>query len=297
MSGNLPWFPFWVRDFLTSRTVAAMSMEEVGVYIMLLCQQWEDGPIPNDPDSIARIIRADPNVVRTTLERCFNVVQDRWQNDRLEKVREEQQEKAEKYSRAGRASGRARRNNKARNDLERRSNDVRTSLEHPSNNTDTDTDKRKETDSSKSLPISDLWGVWLEELGAGKGKPPKLTTQRRLKLKALYLEHLEDEDDPLAFFRRILKTVQRSDHHMSKRAYQMPESLFVSEDRRDKWVQETLNPSKPKPGTEAHKVAQRGEPRAPVLQVYRDPEDHGIQPVDVGSLLRQAGIERPNGAA
>jgi hypothetical protein len=103
-------------------------------------------------------------------------------------------------------------------------------------------EKKKETDTSKpDEPVVDLWGVWLEELG-GTGRKPTLTPKRKQKLRDLYREQLSELPDPLDGFRRILRAVQRSDHHMSDRAYQMPDSLFRNPERRDSWAQKGLGP-------------------------------------------------------
>lgn len=106
-------------------------------------------------------------------------------------------------------------------------------------------ERTTKTPMSKSdEPISDLWGVWLEELG-GDPPHPRLTTKRRQKLRDLYREQLRKAPDPVALFRDVLRAVKRSEHHMSKRAYQMPDSLFRNEERRDTWVQAALNPDRP----------------------------------------------------
>ena len=95
--------------------------------------------------------------------------------------------------------------------------------------------KKKESDGEGSDVVVDMWAVWLDELGGG-GRKPKLTAKRKQKLRELFAEQLSDADDPVALFRRILHAVKRSDHHMSDRAYQMPESLFRNQERRDRWT-------------------------------------------------------------
>ena len=92
-----------------------------------------------------------------------------------------------------------------------------------------------ETRPESKPPIPDLWQAWVEELG-GKPPVPRLTAQRRRKLLALYREQLKARTDPVGFFRLILGAVKHSDHHMSKRDYQFPESLFSSEEKRDRWA-------------------------------------------------------------
>ena len=94
----------------------------------------------------------------------------------------------------------------------------------------------KELDTSKSkAAITDMWRIWLEELG-GKPPYPKLTDDRRKKLGLLWDEQLRDQDSPLACFRSILRAIKASEFHMSKRAYQLPESTFRDANKRDTWA-------------------------------------------------------------
>lgn len=87
-----------------------------------------------------------------------------------------------------------------------------------------------------------LWEAWLDAFQNG-GPEPTLTEKRKQKLRALYDEQLSrpENDDPLEAFEAILEAVQESDHHMSKRAYQFPESLFVSPERRERWYIEAMS--------------------------------------------------------
>ena len=57
---HLPYFPFYVNDFAADGVVEAMSTEEVGAYILLLCKAWLQNPagsIPNDDHILARWCR------------------------------------------------------------------------------------------------------------------------------------------------------------------------------------------------------------------------------------------------
>jgi len=100
---------------------------------------------------------------------------------------------------------------------------------------------KKETDA--------LWGIYLEELSP-KPPHPRLTEKRRSALMALYTEQLsKNGSDPLVLFRKVLRAVKGSSHHMATRAYQLPESLFRSEERRESWTHRALAKAKGDPTT------------------------------------------------
>lgn len=104
------------------------------------------------------------------------------------------------------------------------------------------TPERKDTSKSVVSDVhhvgpKELWTIWLDHLG-GNGRQPTLTDKRRKKLDALLDEQLTTDPDldPLKLFGAILEAVTASDHHMSERAYQMPESLFRNAERRERWT-------------------------------------------------------------
>jgi len=47
------YFPLWTADFLGG--VRFMSPQATGVYIVLLCIEWENGPLPCDVDALDRV--------------------------------------------------------------------------------------------------------------------------------------------------------------------------------------------------------------------------------------------------
>jgi uncharacterized protein YdaU (DUF1376 family) len=53
MATDLPWFPMYPNDFLTS--TMSMSNEVLGAYIRLLCYAWVNDGIPDDRNMIDRI--------------------------------------------------------------------------------------------------------------------------------------------------------------------------------------------------------------------------------------------------
>lgn len=94
-----------------------------------------------------------------------------------------------------------------------------------------------------------LWDIWLEVLSP-KPPHPRLTDKRKAVLSALYSEQLSiNGSDPLVLFRSVLKAVKGSPHHMGTRAYQLPESLFRNEERRESWTHRALAKAKATPRT------------------------------------------------
>ncbi len=51
-----PAFQFYAGDWLADTFVQALSFEEQGAYLRLLCHQWEAGSIPTDPERVGRLL-------------------------------------------------------------------------------------------------------------------------------------------------------------------------------------------------------------------------------------------------
>ena len=99
---------------------------------------------------------------------------------------------------------------------------------------------KSNTVKSNKTQANALWDIWLEELSP-KPPHPRLTSKRESVLMALYTEQLsKNGSDPMVLFRKVLKAVKGSSHHMGTRAYQLPESLFRSEERRESWTHRAL---------------------------------------------------------
>lgn len=57
------YFPFYVKDFAADSLVEAMTTEEVGAYVLLLCKAWNEEPpgtIPDDDRVLAKWARVTP---------------------------------------------------------------------------------------------------------------------------------------------------------------------------------------------------------------------------------------------
>lgn len=103
--GELPWFPFYAADWLTSKKRRKLTWAQRGVYADLLAEQWVGGALPSDPAEVAAMIGASTVDVTVVLELCFFPAIEGWLNDRLEEVRTEQAQRSETLSNAGRKGG------------------------------------------------------------------------------------------------------------------------------------------------------------------------------------------------
>lgn len=91
---NAPFFKFYQKDFIAS--TVAMSAEEVGAFIRLLCYQWEHGSIPDDVEKLARIGGCSSNAIASVLHKFCTRSASGLQSARMEEERASMIEHAEK---------------------------------------------------------------------------------------------------------------------------------------------------------------------------------------------------------
>lgn len=103
-----PAFQFYPNDFLGDGKQAAMSLQECGLYIRLLCRCWNDGAIPDDAERLARMTGATPNEIKRiwpAVRTCFQDRGDGWfVHGRLDKERQKQTDYRRRQSDKGKAS-------------------------------------------------------------------------------------------------------------------------------------------------------------------------------------------------
>jgi len=89
MAGKRPYFPFYVADFASDAVVTAMTTEQVGAYILLLCMAWQQNPqgsLPDDDRALARWAGLQPrrwNAIKAGVLAAFRKQGDRWVQKRL----------------------------------------------------------------------------------------------------------------------------------------------------------------------------------------------------------------------
>lgn len=102
-----PAFPFYVDDFIADSAVDAMSNQEVGIYMRLLCKAWKEDPVgtlPIDDHLLARWAKETPATWRKCkagVFRAFRVVDGRLHQKRMMEVWEKTIENRKAKSEAG----------------------------------------------------------------------------------------------------------------------------------------------------------------------------------------------------
>lgn len=113
-----PAFQFYATDFLSDAPVMAMTLEERGAYITLLCIAWTEQGIPDDHKKLAKVLRVSARKfaeIWESMEVCWEADGNgRLTSPRMEGVREEMRERSKTASAAGSAGARARWGGQAR---------------------------------------------------------------------------------------------------------------------------------------------------------------------------------------
>ncbi len=107
-TGKSPAFQFYPDTFLSDANVILMSMAERGVYITLICVCWQQGRIPTDTATLAKLCNlshAAFTKLWPAVQRCFIVTSkgDALAHPRLDRERRKQAEYKREKSDAGKA--------------------------------------------------------------------------------------------------------------------------------------------------------------------------------------------------
>jgi uncharacterized protein YdaU (DUF1376 family) len=103
-----PWFPFYVNDFLASSKVRSMDAAEVGTYLLLMLEQWQEGIVKaDDMAELARKTKSTPEMVEKVLRTCFKKTRRGWFNVRLRELADGQDAKSGKAKASAKARWKA----------------------------------------------------------------------------------------------------------------------------------------------------------------------------------------------
>lgn len=104
-----PAFQFYPKDFLTDSHVVAMTLQELGAYVRLLCICWLDRSLPAEPACLARLCRVSPACFARlwpALKPCFAELDGRLVQPRMERERAKQESYRAMKAAAGKNGGR-----------------------------------------------------------------------------------------------------------------------------------------------------------------------------------------------
>lgn len=100
-----PAFRFYPSDFLYG--CRRMTTEQIGIYILLLCEQWDAGIVPNDETMLKQITKCKKmDVINRVLEKFSRDENGDFFNQRLEKERDKQNQRSERLRANGMKGGR-----------------------------------------------------------------------------------------------------------------------------------------------------------------------------------------------
>jgi uncharacterized protein YdaU (DUF1376 family) len=108
-TGKSPAFQFYPKDFLSDANVMAMSLTELGAYWKLTCICWNEGSLPADTKSLARLLGTSAghaSKLWPAIAPCFKERDGRLMHPRLEGERRKQAEYRAKQADNGRKGGR-----------------------------------------------------------------------------------------------------------------------------------------------------------------------------------------------
>ena len=151
-----------------------MTAEQVGIYTLLLCEQWMGGPLPDDTAELARIGKTNQQKAMTVVEMCFKLTAKGWVNKRLDEVRREQGSKKKKASKDAKKAADARweRERAKRNADAMGPHSARMPIRTEQNRVE---ENRQETTTTSDDEFEDFWRAYPGRAG---GNPKKTALTR-----------------------------------------------------------------------------------------------------------------------
>lgn len=113
--GKSPAFQFYPKDYQADENVRAMTHEERGIYVDLLCLYWVSGSLPNDIRRLSRMVSLPQphfEMCWEAIQPCFKPTEDgqRLTQKRMDAEREKQLRYRQAQSEKGKLGGRPRKN-------------------------------------------------------------------------------------------------------------------------------------------------------------------------------------------
>jgi len=274
-NSGFPWFPFYVRDWLTDVKVMSMSCAARGAYIQLLALQWENGGLPPDWNDLCVLTNYEHGFedLERELGPLFPPTEDGRRNPRLEELRQVKLDK-----RAAQAAGAA---STHVSNAKRRAKQAAKQLVRASEDHDADSDAEKSKTSVRkrtgALKKASDQKIWPEDFTWFWEAYPK-RNDKRVGKKATYRRWLQicKSDSSMEVFHAAQNYAQSKIARVDGKARD-PERFLKDDYWRD-WLDG--------PGTDVH-VEERDKPhpapKAPPGGPPADPDDVAAE-MGLGSL-------------
>ena len=230
-----PAFSFYPADWLSSPKVTAMTSEEEGAYIRLLCYAWGDPDcaLPDDDVALAALSRLGKrwNNCSAKIRSCFTANEKtpgKLFNKRLLVERKRQKENSRVRSEAGIKSGRVRRKS---------ANKCSTNVQQMFNKTRTKTNLSSSSSSSSSLDLTlaaratafdHFWSAYPKRKGRKVGKQKA----------AMLFANLSADDQDLA----VHAAANYADSDDSKRGFARDAERFLKSSYWRDWIDHVESP-------------------------------------------------------
>lgn len=214
---NLPYFPFYPSDWLSSPRIMCLTLAEQGAYIRLLCVCWMSGDcsLPIDQSKLSTLsgLPIDQLGPVQDLFRPHPTKSDALTNERLYKEWEKAHWISESRSKAGRKSGKSRRTHvqqvyeqtaskKAtvadKSEVRYQKSDIR------SQKADLESQEEKTPLTPQGVSVSDVVSVW----NSTEGLPQAMSVTGAIKKT---VEKRIKERQDLLWFKELFQRVSRSD--------------------------------------------------------------------------------------
>ena len=109
MKKHEKWMPLYIAEYLAD--TSRLTIEQHGVYLLLIMDYWRNGPPPDNPEILARIVGATPDqwlAISPPVRRLFQVVSGQWRHKRVEAELLRAQEISDNLSDRGKQGAEAR---------------------------------------------------------------------------------------------------------------------------------------------------------------------------------------------
>lgn len=230
-----PAFQFYANDFIAD--TQDWSIEEIGIYIRLLCYQWNNGAIPDDKKRIARISGCDLDAIEKAwviLDLKFIKHSEGLKNLRLEQTREEQIKFREKQSLNGSKGGRPLKN-KTQTKPKQNPNDNPNDNPEESSSTSSSNKDNNTPDKSGSIDYQ----KFIDVFNSFAGRSFKVTEKVKSSLKSRLKDYSKEQ------IVKAIELAHKDQFHIESKFKHLTPEFILRPDKLEKFLNLSVQTIKP----------------------------------------------------